>query len=236
MDRCSLCHKRFAPQHGAWLAALALAVAGLSIFSGCDDKRDTALPLPIPPTHPTTATAPTRPSTQQLLDAKRKEIVLGSFPLTLEVPPSWKINSEGSGTWLEGETPHGDVRIQLHAQGALMKTTALLAMEKSAREQATTQPDNLEVVPLKSIGGPAKKMERREVLRNLAVVRDHGVTEHVDRVDWSILIFVPKDDGFDVDELNFSGLALDHYQQDREFIEHIIRTLHYDATGGALKN
>ncbi len=214
-------------------AAIAAAIVGLSI--GCDDKRDPVLSGLLPPATPATAPVVLRPTTQQLLELKRREIMLGSFPLTLEVPPSWKISSEGSGTWLEGETPHGDVRIQLFAQGAPMKVTALLAMEKRAREQAATQPENLEVLPLKPIGGPAKKMERREILRHLAIVRDSGAVEHVDRVDWSVMVFVPKDDKFDVDELNFSGLSLEVYQQDREFIEHIIRSLHYDAAGGALK-
>jgi len=235
MDRVTSRQLKMTRQIRGWIssATIVAALAGLCI--GCDDKRDPVLSGLIPPTVPATAPVVLRPSTQQLLESKRKEIMLGAFPLTLEVPPSWKLSSEGSGTWLEGETPHGDIRIQLFAQGAPMKVTALLAMEKRAREQAATQPENLEIVPLKPIGGPARKMERREILRHLAIVRDGGVVEHVDRVDWSVMVFVPKEDKLDVDELNFSGLSLDVYQQDREFIEHILRSLRYDAAGGALK-
>ncbi len=235
MDRVTFHQFNFAWHIRTWFGCAAIAGILIGLSIACDDKRDPVLIGILPTTSPATAPVVLRPTTQQLLEAKRKEIVLGSFPLSLEVPPTWKLTAEGSGTWLEGECPSGDIRIHLFAQGAQIKIAALLAMEKRAREQAATQPETLEVVPLKPIGGPARKMERREILRNLAIVRDGGVTEHVDRVDWSIMVFVPKDDGFDVDELNFSGLPLDVYQKDREFIEHILRSLHYDATGGALK-
>jgi hypothetical protein len=219
--------------------AVLIAVLGatvLSLASGCDDKRD-AVPI-IPPTATTQAMPPaTRPTTQELLLAPRKKITLGSFPLTLEVPPTWKLNATGNWVYLEGESPHGDVRIQLTPQGAPLKLDSVLAMDKRARSKAASQPATLLVSPLKPINPPAEtvqKMEEREFIRDLPVVREGGKTELVDRVDWAIYVFVPEAGGYNLDVLNFSGLSLKQYEEDKEFLEHIIRSLHYDTTHGAL--
>src|SRR5205085_4228595 len=125
----------------------------------------------IPPTSPPTqpAAAVTRPTTQELLNGTRKSLVLGNFKLTMEVPPSWKLETVVSTTWLAGETPNGDVRMQLAVQGAALKSGAITAMEKRAREEAAKNANTLEVIPFHNIGGTARKMERREVLHNLEI-------------------------------------------------------------------
>jgi hypothetical protein len=217
-------------------------ILGLLPLVGCDDKRSSVPTIapPAPATLPSAA-AVTRPTTQELLNGTRKPLVLGTFKLTIEVPPSWKLETVGSATWLAGDTPNGEARMQLAVQGAALKSGAIAAMEKRAREEAAQHPDTLEVIPLHNIGGTARKMERREVLHNLElrVPKADGKTldhlEHVDRMDWSILVFVPDGDQFILEVINFSGLSLQQYEKDRTFLEGIIRSLHYDATGGALQ-
>jgi hypothetical protein len=238
MDRCTPNpHRPPAAPRGLAVAFYAFAAVATA-FVGCNDKPDdlptTPPPKPATQPAPAPATAPVRPTTQQLLEAPRKAIVLGSFKLTLEVPPGWEVNSPGSSAFLEGSTPHGEVRIQLAAHGAPLKNNAITAMEKRARDEAAKQPTELEVVPLRNIGGTARKLERREFLRNLAITGDDGTVRHVDRVDWQIMAFVPEGEDFAVDVLNFTGLSIEQYQQDKQFLEHVLSTLHYDATGGLL--
>jgi hypothetical protein len=223
---------------GAWtcdwhIGAIAIMV-WLGMGAGCEE-RPVILPATPPPA--TTQAASTRPTTQQLLTAKRKKLSLGTIEstnLSIEVPPSWQLNSGTNSTWIEGETPHGDVRIQVAMQGAPLKEASITAMEQRARAQATSQPASLEVVPMRKIGGGARKMERREFLRGLEVPRENGEVEKVDRVDWTVYLFVPQVNGYQVVTLNFSGLSIQQDKEDREFLDHILRTIRYDAAGGAL--
>jgi hypothetical protein len=214
----------------AWALVIGWGALGL----GCDE-RPVILPANPPPA--ATSQAATRPTTQQLLTAKRKKLSLGTIEstnLSMEVPPSWQLNSGASSTWIEGETPHGDVRIQVAMQGAPLKEAAVTAMEQRARAQATSQPTTLEVVPMRNIGGGAKKMERREFLRGLEIPRGNNEVEKVDRVDWTAYLFVPQVNGYQVVTLNFSGLSIQQDKEDREFLDHILRSIRYDAAGGAL--
>jgi hypothetical protein len=227
--------------HPIATATAPLVVLALALVLGCDDKRDTRAANSAPQTpqqestKPAAATAPIRPTTQELLEAPRKPLTLGALKLTLDVPPGWKITTLGTGSWLEGPTPGGEVRIQLASQGAPLKVDSIYAMEKRAREDAAKHADVLEVIPLRDIGGLAKKMERREIQRNLVINipddRDPKITrpEKVDRVDWTVLAFLPDADQFNINVLSFSGLSLQQYQKDREFLEHVLNTLHYTA-------
>jgi hypothetical protein len=219
----------------------AIAVASLLALGwACDSKKDAPPPGP-PATVPTLTTQPaagaapaaTRPTTQELISAPRKSLVLGGFPLRLDVPPGWKLTTVGTATYLEGEAPHGEVRIQLVPQGQYYKPDTVAAMEKQARAQAAADPENVQVIPLRGIGGTAKMMERREI-QHLTVRRDDGKDEKVDRMEWMLRVFVPQEPDYGVDVLSFTGLSVEQYKQDKEFLEGVLKTLRYDASGGAL--
>jgi hypothetical protein len=218
----------------AWLGSLLLPVALL----GCDDKKD--LPTnptsaPPPSTQPAapTATAPARPTTQELVSGKRKVLNLSAYRLTIEVPESWHLDSIGSTTYIIGDAPGGEVRIHL-APGAQIKADPIKAMEKKALAEAQAHPETLEVKALLNIGGSARMMERREIRRNVPIEGEDGKTHNSDRVDWSVMVFLPDGDKFTLELLDFSSMPLQQYQGDKAFLEGIIRSLHYDATGGAL--
>jgi hypothetical protein len=217
-----------------WFRCAVFLVGILCVPPGCDDKRD-AIPQVSDPPATTQSAAASRPTTQQLLEATRKKQKIGGnlIQLTLDVPPTWHLTTVGGSTWIEGEAPHGDVRIQIAPHGEILKAEAIAAMERSARSHAATQPESLEIVPRRDIGGMAAKMERREIIRNLAIPRENGAIEHADRVDWTIDAFIPQDNAFHIVTLNFSGLSLKQYNDDKEFLEYIIRSLHYDAADGA---
>ena len=230
----SCCRRKAAARKTLLASASSLAMI-LAFIGGCDDRP--IIPTTPPPPAATQETpAASRPTTQELQTAPRKRLTLASFPLTLEVPPGWKIESSGSGVWLEGDAPHGDVRILLAPQGATLKLESMNAMDRDARSKAASQPATLEVIPLKAINPPGnvQKMEKREIIRHLPIMREDNKVEYVDRVEWSVYVFVPQGNGFGVDVLNFSGLSLEQYQADREFLEHIIRSMRYEAVPGAL--
>lgn len=220
------------------LPAVSLAASMLLIAIACDDKRDLPpnLPTEPPASQPGQSTVPPRPTTLQLLEAPRRHLNLTGdrMGLTIDVPPSWHLNTIGTSTYLEGETPRGDVRIQIIMKGIPLKDDTIRAMERIARQHATTQPEEYAFTPLRDIGANAKVLQQRDFLRHIPVTRDKGVREYVDLVDWTIEVFVPSELGYRVIALGFSGLTLDQYQKDREFLEDIIRTLHYDASGGLL--
>ena len=211
-----------------------LTVTAASMFLGCDDKRDAIPPVITPPTS-APATSEARPTTQALLTEPRQQISLGgsTFKLQIEIPKSWKLTPVGTSSFLEGLTPHGDVMIQVHMLEFPVKENGMLAMERRARATASSQPATLEVSPLRQVGGTARVMESREILRNISIQRAPDVIEHGNRVDWIVKAFVPLDTDFHVITLTFSGLSLELYQQDREFLDRIIGSIHYDATGGS---
>jgi hypothetical protein len=172
-----------------------------------------------------------------LLTGPRKRLVLGPLPLVMEVPESWKVETPAGGTvaWLDGPTPHGHVRIELTSQGTPFNAQSLKLMDEQAKREAATKAANApEVTPLRSVGGTARAREQREV-RPGTVVDEDGKTRKTEVLDWSIEVYVGQDTGYTLDLLHFAMLPLDLYQQDKDFLEHIVSTLRYDATRGLLQ-
>ena len=211
-------------------AALLLSMLAAT---GCDEKRD--LPPPPPATAPAAiATASTRPTTQELVAGNRKRVALGSPVLTIEVPASWKDTVTDHARWIEGYTPHGEVRLLVSSRGEQYGLTTIAAMEKKARSEAQADPEHLTVIPFRPLSGAAKAMERREILA-LPLLRGDGSREVVKTMDWSVEAFIPADKQFTIELLHFYDLTLAQYLQDKEFLEQIVNSLRYDATQGALQ-
>ena len=233
-------HRGFKSLSHATVRSMRLVLAALALagVSGCDDKRDAIPKIPPPPATTQAAPVASRPTTETLLYAPRKSLTLGGgrAPLLIDVPPSWSLTTVGTGTTLDGETPNSEVHIQVLMQPLPLKENAVQAMEKRVTATAATRPSEYEkIVPLRKIGGSARMMETRQILRNIAIPRGAGVIEHADRVEWTVNAYVPAGEDFNVITLDFIGLPLDLYNKDREFLERIISSLHYDAAGGAMK-
>jgi hypothetical protein len=175
-----------------------------------------------------------RPTTQELLSGERKTSRLSSPVLTMEVPISWKDSATDNAHWIEGPTPKGQVRLQMTSSGTALLEATVNAIEKKAKAEAVKNPDKMTVVPLHPIGGGAKAMERREVI-SASVPGADGTTTNSTVVDWSIEIFVPSDKQFTLELLHFNNIPVDQYLQDKTFLEGLLRSLRYDAAGGALK-
>ncbi len=147
---------------------------------------------------------------------------------------SWKDSATDNAHWIEGPTPKGQVRLQMTSIGNAMQETTVNAIEKKAKSDAAKNPEKLTVVPLHPIGGGAKAMERREVV-TAPVPREDGTMENSTVIDWSIEIFVPSDKQFTLELLHFGNIPIDQYLQDKTFLEGLLKSLRYDAAGGALK-
>ena len=111
---------------GSWRVLLGgLLFAGVGIGAGaCDDRSDVPADLVHPPDEPKTeqtqTSATSRPTTQVLVESPRTTMTLDVLPLTLAVPPHWKITRRSTSNlplvWLEGPAPAGDVQIALKVQ------------------------------------------------------------------------------------------------------------------------
>jgi hypothetical protein len=230
-----------------WVQMRSKLIVGLAMaFSvlGCDKKKQEAEHVDVPASRPAvTRSAATRPSTQDLLNGPRKSLILGALPLRMSVPETWKIVTADSASWLEGSTPHGFIRMQLSAvlQGAgsdvgnpvTFNSETLALHEKKAEKDAAASSGTIEVVPLHSLGVAAKVMERREVYQGSARGFD-GEPQPTKMMDWSIEVYVPQAMNYTLDLLHFMALTNDQYQQDKDFLEKILATLHYDAAKGLL--
>src|SRR5205807_2797935 len=112
----------------------------------------------------TDAAASTRPTTQDLLTGERTSLKLGSLPLVMDVPKSWKVESPtGGGEWLQGPTPHGQVRIQLTSQGTPFTSSTLNLMDEQMNKEAAASGGKVIAKSLRNIGLGAKAREQLEV-------------------------------------------------------------------------
>ena len=220
------------------LAATILSLAIL--FGGCDKRSQTY----VPPTAPSTAKGKTantqpaltsRPTTQDLESGARKHLFLGALPLALDVPESWSMdNSGGSSAWLQGPSPHGEIRIQVTSQGTPFTTAALGLMDQQATKTAAESKGAIQVKPLRSIGSGAKAREQREVQMGTVITAD-GKPSQGQIMDWTVEVYVPQDQSYILDLLHFSMLGTKQYEEDKEFLEKIVSSLRYDAAKGLLR-
>jgi hypothetical protein len=233
-----------------WATAAALLVSG----AGCDDSGNStpesvraaaqrqreqqqrqAAGLP--------ATRPT-PTTQQLMKEPRRPLKLGSFPLVVDAPKSWKVGSLfGSGqiVALQGPATSGDVAVQLIEQGQLVPDRTIDVTFENAKREAASKPLPVNRVELRPLG-PGKVLEQRVLSGNLVNGRvpeevwgesDTGTPGERRPVNpvllkWNFTVFLPAAEGkWSVRSLNFMSLRLAEYEQDREFLEQLMGSLRY---------
>jgi len=205
----------------------------LALGCGCDEKPS------LPPSDAsreanTAPLLPPRPTTQQILDSPRKTLVLGSYPLVIDVPGLWDIKvatdpaskEQGSSSLsLEGPAPAGDVLIQVSHYPVLQPADALAQKETAAAKEKKEHPDTVLVDEMRSLG-TAKVLERR-------------VIENGD-LNWSLRVFTPnptkpgQPQVYDTYMLNFILLPVEQYQKDKGFLEQITQTLRYNPLAGEL--
>ena len=231
----------------AW-AISGMIAAGLGL--ACDDKSD------IPPEvinarqnarSKLPATVPT-PTTQELLTGKKKTVVLGAFPLTLDVPLNWALHSVGEPATitLSGPANSGEISIQLVQPGHMQGDKIPETMFASAKKEQAAKPHEINRLEMRNLG-PLKIMEERVIanafVNGKPVPEVWGDVESSDNatatptvthtilnpqfVKWSFTIFEKEEKGYQVRGLTFQTLRVSEYEQDKQFLEQMMKTLKY---------
>src|SRR3954465_9199736 len=141
-----------------WAATCMLAaMAGLA----CDDKSDVPPEMLRP--RPT-ATTPPGPTTRDMIDGPKKSLRLGVFPLTLDVPKTWNLQSKSGSDLMtvEGPAVGGDIVIQLVPQTQVIGATGPERMPAHAKADMAAKPHRINRAELRDLG-PAKVLEVRMI-------------------------------------------------------------------------
>jgi hypothetical protein len=238
-------------------AAGLLATATLFTGLACDDKNDLP-PEVIKAQREQqerqrAAASRPAPTTQELLTGPKKHLRLVGMPLALDVPPSWDLKSLADGALIlvSGPATSAEISIQLTAQAGQAVSVARLAdIVARAKQEANAKPHPINRVELRDLG-PAKVLEERMISNELVngklppevwgeqeiknendpatpVIRVKAILNpHI--VKWRLTVYLPTSkDQVTPRSLNFMGLKLSEYEQDKQFLEQLMKTLTYE--------
>jgi hypothetical protein len=177
---------------------------------------------------------PERPTAEQLLRGPRQRIQLEPLPLAVHAPEGWEVRAlRGQVVFLQGPTPAGEVQIHLNSRPT-MRSDQFELLIAGARAELEENADILRL-ELEQIGN--MQVLHRQVVEPLP---ENGFVPEPQPDDlevdlgtplrWTIAVFIPRNDHFEVYELNFIGLSVEQYEQDRELLDSIIGSLEYRPT------
>ncbi len=225
---------------------------------GCDDKDDVPPDVLSKARQQENELAKQRklPTTQELLSSQRRRLRLGDFPLSVEVPKDWELKSYGGEVgviMLSGPASSGDIQIQLIQQTQSSPLERIQAAFSGAKTEMAAKPHPINRLELRDLG-PAKVLEQRMISTPFVggklppeqigdiVSRDEKTGFEVKTkgvlnphmVRWTITAFVPSGKDQAGKEqylprgLAFSSLRLAEYEQDKGFLEGLIKSLQYE--------
>jgi hypothetical protein len=237
----------------AWALAGVLA---LSAGLGCEDK-DTLPPEVVAARQEQERQArlpkkPQYPTTQELLTGPKTRLRLATFPLSVEVPKGWSLASstvEGGPITLTGQGSSGDITLQLVHQSGTVAAGRLEDIVSSAKKELAAKPHPVNRAELRPLG-PAKVLEQRMISSELVggklppeVWGDVEITSERDprtsvkvrsilnphMLKWTFTVFLPPaNDQHATRALTFMSLKLSEFEQDREFLEQLMKSLQYE--------
>lgn len=202
-----------------WSALLVL------VAYGCDQA-----PPPPPDTQPEQRDP--HPTTQQFLDMPRERIRLGSYPLTIEVPTTWKFQRLGLVDILQGPIPSGhllagDVQLHITRMPALPAgqielladdTRQLLVREPNRYRHVNVRKDDKLYIIEKRWIDPAKS-GTNDVGQPVAIPELFG---------WELTLYVPRQGNFVPYRLKFVLLTSEQYARDGKLLEPILSSVRYE--------
>lgn len=229
-----------------WTIVAVLAGTGLA----CDDDKNDLPPSVLnaqrTPQRETTKPAPT---TQDLLTGAKKTLRLGDYPLTLEAPANWALQStEGGSVTVGGPASSGEITILLNSQRQTIPASRLNDIVAQTKKETDAKPHPINRVELRSLGA-AKVLEQRmisnafeggrlapEVMEDEVVVSADKKEKKTVRaiknphiVKWIFTVFVPNGNGdYTTRTLTFNLLKLSEYDQDKQFLEQLMQSLRYE--------
>jgi len=235
-----------------WAVAGFVFVIG-GVIVGCDDKQDVPPAVLQAQQNPVPATRP-MPTTQELLTGVKKRLRLPEFPVSLDVPPSWGLQSLANGEifTVNGQGSSGDFDIQLVQQSQLVPKTQPETMLAAAKKELAAKPHPINRAELHELG-PVKVVEVRSISNAFVngklpaevegdILVDPGnrnvapgvqtttrgiVNPHM--VKWTFTLFVPaREDKLSVRALTFMRLGLHDYEKDKDFLEQLMKSMKYE--------
>lgn len=204
------------------------------LLLGCERQPDQ------PPQHvqnPIQTEQP-RPTTQQLLSGPYVRLRLPGMPLSLQVPPEWKISFMNTLALLEGPTPFDRAAIQLSHRDPLREDQIELLVA-GVRKKHQDRPSPINDFKFKKLSGMnvLEELSSSEPIitpkvdawgQNMLDPNGNPITTTITPVHWKLTVFVPGDKAFNQYELNFIDLTTDQYAVDKEFLRKIVDSLEYE--------
>jgi hypothetical protein len=209
------------------------------LAGGCDDRSSVPQSVLDQAATQNSSKTPARPTTQELLTGHRTTLVLTPLPLTMQVPDSWKIEPlRGTPvTLVTGATPTSDISIQLSIRPSI-HNDEFESLVTGAKKEMKQKPDTVKKLDIRPLGsGGAKLMERQSqgAPAPYTVYDAHNIprvtTQSVYK--WTLTVFVPHENAFQVYELNFIGLTKQQFDADKDFLNSIVNTLALGSGAGA---
>lgn len=218
-------------------AGLGLLIVGVALSGACD--RDDSMPpslITVQPEQETPTPSLPRPTTQALLEGPRTPIVLDTLPISMLVPPQWRITRHSANVvWVEGPTPHSEARIALKSQPSIPHDQFQMYLKGSRRDQEEEKNTTIKIRQ----AGPMHIVERRTFLQPMRapVVDSQGIAKLDERGDvvmlttvplrWWVHLFVPFEQHVEQYDLSFVDIAKDQFEVDQAFLEKMLSTLQY---------
>jgi hypothetical protein len=202
---------------GSKLASLTLAAI---LMLGCD--RDSSSPNSGkgPPAEPQ---GPRRPTTQELLSAPTKQLMLSGYPLRVTVPQSWELSELAGVPFLQGPVPSGggiDGRTQLQISRIALPARAGEGLLADVEKERANPPKGLLELKVRALGA-AKLADRRAI-----ETRDvDGSPREV--VAWTLELHLTEDATPVLYRLRFLDMSRSEYETDRVLLDRIVDSLEY---------
>ncbi len=215
---------------------IALAITAAMGIAGCDNSPPPPKNLPTTSETPTT-TAPSRPTTQELLNGPTKKLSLGVIPFSITVPQSWEMKTTGDGlAFLEGPTPAGDVQIQLAKRHNQLSAQDVEALIRAAKKEADAHPESKRTATVRET--PSFRILDRQSIgtpMTVPVTDPNGkpTVQQITPYQWTVLLLLPRGKNFEAYELSFYDLTLDQYKADKDFLQKILDTVIDEPVTGA---
>jgi hypothetical protein len=235
----------------AWTIAVIVLIGGVGGLA-CDDKDDALSPEAIEARRRAQqleernklATSKPAPTTQQLLNGPKTTLRLGTLPLTLDVPAGWALTSSGDAISVSGPASSGEISINLSSVPTPIPANGIDVVFTRAKQETEAKPHPINRIERRDLGA-AKVIEQRmissadfrggklptEVWEDVEVApgRKVRMVANPTLLKWHFSVFVPTDkDRFVLRTLSFLSLKLSEYEQDREFLEALMKSLKYE--------
>mgnify|MGYP000689971333 CR=1 FL=1 len=175
-----------------------------------------------------------RPTTQQFVDLPRQRIRLDGYPLSIEVPETWKMQRLGPIDILQGPIPSGhlltgDVQIQVSRMPAVLASQIDILAE-DARQLAQRQPNRYKHVEVRK-DGALHIIDKRWIEPARSATNPEGrPVEIPELVGWELTIYVPRHGNFVPYRLKFVLLTAEQYARDGKLLEPILSSVRYEPS------